>query len=790
MTTSCLPWLPRMCYNSGMNIAKIGRFGPLDGWLDGVPLARQHDFLRGVRRLRCGNAGPPAVSVLSMIRYFLLSCVLTASAVCVARDAKRENYRETETDVETRVVQKPASGTTALKIVEGPGWVPFTYFKNIEAGSALDFSGESHLDRPAGKHGRVIVKDGHFAFADSPDVSRHFWGCNINGEAMCPDHDLAVEVAERLARTGYNAVRIHHYDSPITRAGKGRTELDPVQMEKFDFFVAELVKRGLYLETDLFVSRAPIYWRDLGIDRDGEVERYSRKALMSFHPPAYSNWCAFARSFLTHRNPYTGTTVAELPWIGISLINEGRFVYPFPTLPKIEPFQEKWRTWIAARRAADPGCYPELGPRPKAYPRVEWADQNNGTIPRAAADFCADLECAFVARARPFLASLGVKAPLSNQNNSAHYAAMGLVRDETYDFFDIHSYGGGMGKDKMPTPCSADNPLTSNGDRIERTVFARPWSSPVVISEWNYGWPNPHRPAGTFKTATMAALQDWGAVFRFAYTHGLLHLHEGKFKASRFDVALDYANLASERLAFALFARGDLKPLSAKVALEIDPAAMYTPENWAKGICPTNWSAKAAWRTAWGVSAPGRLPLGMRTMKLSAAWTEEPQDLGEDRPDVAYDPVRGTLAVTTPSSAVVAAPSGKMAAGAFTADFGADPCTAFVLSLDGKPLAASRRLLVSCLGDVQFDGIEYTDATRTVIQKKGDYGRPLVRDMKIPVSLELDPQAAYTVYALDTAGRRIGTLPVSGASRPALCFTAATRGPDGRGVLNWEIVRK
>lgn len=143
------------------------------------------------------------MNVAEIFKLSICGLFVLTGFVCAGKDVKRETYRETETDVEAREIGKPSAGAATLKIVEGPDWVPFTYFKNIEAGSALDFSGQLHLDRPAGKHGRVIVKDGHFAFADSPEVARHFWGCNINGEAMCPDHDLAVEVAERLARTGY-----------------------------------------------------------------------------------------------------------------------------------------------------------------------------------------------------------------------------------------------------------------------------------------------------------------------------------------------------------------------------------------------------------------------------------------------------------------------------------------------------------------------------------------------------------------------------------------------------------
>jgi len=52
------------------------------------------------------------------------------------------------------------------------------------------------VDPPAGKHGRVIASvDGQFAFADSPETARRFYGVNLCFGA----HYLAHEEADRLA---------------------------------------------------------------------------------------------------------------------------------------------------------------------------------------------------------------------------------------------------------------------------------------------------------------------------------------------------------------------------------------------------------------------------------------------------------------------------------------------------------------------------------------------------------------------------------------------------------------
>ena len=59
----------------------------------------------------------------------------------------------------------------------------------------------------------------------------------------------------------------------------------------FDSLVAACVKHGIYLTTDLFVSRSHLTtWRSLGIDRDGCLSNTGDfKVLCAFWEPAFTN---------------------------------------------------------------------------------------------------------------------------------------------------------------------------------------------------------------------------------------------------------------------------------------------------------------------------------------------------------------------------------------------------------------------------------------------------------------------------------------------------------------------
>ena len=85
------------------------------------------------------------------------------------------------------------------------------------------------------------------------------WGVNLPMQSNRPAKQDAAAYAAHLARFGVNCVRIHHFDWPapvgiIARQPNSRT-FDAEQLDRFDYFFAELKKRGIYVDLNLNVGR-------------------------------------------------------------------------------------------------------------------------------------------------------------------------------------------------------------------------------------------------------------------------------------------------------------------------------------------------------------------------------------------------------------------------------------------------------------------------------------------------------------------------------------------------------
>ena len=87
-----------------------------------------------------------------------------------------------------------------------------------------------------------------------------FWGMNNDYDANYPTHEQAEMLARRFAKLGMNILRITHTDQQYAPMGlfdpafKGEMRIDPAQMEKLDYFIAELKKRGIYVELSLHIG--------------------------------------------------------------------------------------------------------------------------------------------------------------------------------------------------------------------------------------------------------------------------------------------------------------------------------------------------------------------------------------------------------------------------------------------------------------------------------------------------------------------------------------------------------
>ncbi len=237
-----------------------------------------------------------------------------------------------------------------LTLTAGRDWIPLKTMLDIEPGSALDFSNQNLAEAPAGKYGRVICRDdGQFVFENERNTPRRFYGVNFCFGAQYLTHEQADTVADRLARIGYNAVRIHHYEGLLTEGQADSTQLNEKRLEQLDYFLAALGKRGIYITTDLFVSR-PIKFSDIGIDKPGFVPGDDFKIMVPVVPKAFENWKKFARALLEHVNPYTQKRYADDPALAwLSMINEGCFGNFTEGMKHFPEWKTLWNQWLAQR---------------------------------------------------------------------------------------------------------------------------------------------------------------------------------------------------------------------------------------------------------------------------------------------------------------------------------------------------------------------------------------------------------------------------------------------------------
>ncbi len=735
----------------------------------------------------------------------------------------------------------PAQSSVVL--TAGDEWIPLVPDLEIEPGSALDFSRLGFVDRPAGKHGRVIARpDGQFAFADSPNKTRRFYGVNLCFGAHYLSKEESIRLAERLVRLGYNALRIHHYERDLVQGEKASTSLNPQKLDQLDYLIACLIRRGIYLTTDLYVSR-PVPYREVGIDRDGAIPMDTFKIMVPVHQGAFENWKAFARAFLGHKNPYTGHRYAEEPALAwLALINEGNFGNFFKDILIIPEWRQAWNQWLTkrynGRDALSAAWREELkeGEDPAGQTVAFPARLQDPSLrARDCLLFLADTERDMVRRMQSFLRQdLGCQALLTNASSWTRFTTDQGAR-AIYDYVDEHFYVDHpqflQTAWRLPSRCPNTSPIAGGAAGGRGITFTRLFDKPFTVTEYNYSAPGRFRGVGGILTGALGALQGWGGIWRFAYSHS----REALLTPTRmgyFDTASDPLSQAAERASLCLFLRGDMQTAPHSVALVMTDDDLSRPTGRIPTLAPRwHW---LAWVTRLGTQVlpsadkplthAAILPLGWQTrasaytgtsvlaldpysvddaglvsalqqqkiLPAEAVLNPDQRSFRSETGEVTIDGPGDRLVLDTLRTAGGYAPAGQAVdtpKGGVKISVEGNDATVWVSSLDQKPIRQSRRLLVTHLTDLQNTGIQYAEPARQTLQ---DWGRLpyLVRAGKAAVSVRLQTPRKYRVWALATGGKRLAEVPAR-VEGDALCFTTDVAGNPATGArMMYEVAQK
>src|SRR5262245_10136061 len=403
---------------------------------------------------------------------------------------------------------------------------PFTLDHRGGAASVIDLS--FLLDAPAGKNGFVRVSGGHLVTGDGKRL--RLWGVNITdwskGSTMFPSKEDAPMWASTLARFGVNCVRLHFLDLATPRGLIDSTRDDTrsfnaEQLDRLDFWIAELKRRGVYTNLNLNVGRS--YKAGDGV-KDADKIRWA-KGLTLYDPRLIELQKEYAKQLLTHYNPYTKTEYRNEPAIAtVELVNENALYLGFraPTPAYDKDLLDLYNAWLRQKR----------NPTELAKLRALAGVEGEQPIPRlmgreiAAAqperfytelEFFMEMERRYFQDMQTYLKdTLKVKAPLVGTADHSHSGSSYplLASTSLLDIVDGHTYWQHPGPRGIPNTPMVNAPLQSTVVELSRTALA---GKPYTVSEVNHPFPNDYASEGIPILAAYAALQDWDGVFWYTF---------------------------------------------------------------------------------------------------------------------------------------------------------------------------------------------------------------------------------------------------------------------------------
>ncbi|MDF3067724.1 MAG: hypothetical protein K0R38_3325 [Polyangiaceae bacterium] len=674
-------------------------------------------------------------------------------------------------------------------------------------GTALDVS--RLLSAPAGKHGPVQRRGEEFVVGNKPI---RFWGVNLVAGANFPTHAEADHTAELLAQLGVNMTRHHHMDAAWSQpnlfgnAG-GTLKLDPEALERFDYFVAALQKRGIYQFIDLLVHRK------LG-EQDGALAPTDLTAGLKiegqFAPQLIQLQEQFVEQLMGHENPYTKRRYAKDPAVAlVEVINEdslfwiqreGEFAIATPEYRALLAKQfSEWlgrhvpggRGALATRWAPDEkggkGLEASEDPaRGNVDAVVQFGGDDPKRLSRARATdtlrFYYDTVLAYYRRIQEKLGQVGYRGLVTGSNHWVE-TPIDLYVNAQLDFVDRHAYwahpNGGWGYNTEiswePGSLLKDAGLGVVGSLATRRVRGLPYTA----SEWQTSAPNDYRQEGVLVMGAYGALGNMNPI-QFAFSHGAGRRADAIDRlSSNFDVIEQPTMLGAWPAVSLLFHRRDVSLAKQEAVLGISDAQVFDPLFRAG---PPKELARLG-RTGVGFGPGGQTE--QQLQQLVAASIKDGVARANDG-ELVHDANRGTLQVDTARTQAFAGfkPAQKVTLGNVALQLESPFSVVILTALEEQPIKSAKRLLLTALGNAVNTGMTLAPGRNRLVNAGSSpvLVEPIVGRLELIGLVGKEP---VKVYALGPNGERDHAVPVlESVAGPSFELSAAHR------TMHYEIVRE
>ncbi|HSG92751.1 MAG TPA: hypothetical protein VK999_03495, partial [Methylotenera sp.] len=435
--------------------------------------------------------------------------------------------------------------------------------------TAVDLSFLNNNHKPAGQHGHVKAV-GEDLFFGNGEPAR-FWGTNVSAYALFITDDSNIQLqAKRLAKLGFNLVRIHHHDSKwvtpniFENPTQNTRTLNELALKKLDLWIKSLQDEGIYIWLDLQVERP--YTANDGILLFQEAAKgqlfHHLKGFNYYDPDIQERMIEFNTAYLSHINSHTGLAYQDDPAIiGVTLTNENDLSHHFGNALQADKNVPEYHQIFQQDVAS---TVDRLG----LDSTTAWQTWTFGD----AKIYLNDAEHRFNEKIIAPLNEAGLEKLIITTNTWGGMSLTGLPSLTDGDVIDVHSYGRANEVEFNPR---------FRGGMLAWIGAGQVTDKPLVVTEWTVEkFPVEDRHVMPAWLAAIASLQGWDAPMLYGYSQSQLNALVG---GSNYDTYNDPSLMAMMPAAALLFRQQHLKIAQKHYRLRLPPEVFFgekiTPDN-------------------------------------------------------------------------------------------------------------------------------------------------------------------------------------------------------------------
>jgi len=312
--------------------------------------------------------------------------------------------------------------------------------------------------------------------------------------------------------------------------------------------------------------------------------------------------------------------------------------------------------------------------------------------------------------------------------------------------------------------------VNEKGGTLPRLALKKVLGKPHACTEYNHSAPNTYGSEGALLLAAYAGLQDWDALYIFAYSHSDSGTWDSRKINSFFDIAQHPLKMATLIPAMVLFSRGDVSPARQQMVAAIDSEKeadmLRSAGSWSLidgGSAGIPQEAALIHRVSVATDGVPVPPGALAPGRLTITGNRFLSDTGELLWDLS-EPNRGVVTINTPmSKAVIGYGGGKRF---LLGDVAIEPrnsmqdgwCAITMTCMD-KPAG---RWIITATGYAENSGMVWKNPEKSSVGRKWGNAPSLVEGIAARITLPF-PNSRLKVWVLDEKGQRSAPVPTTSA---------------------------